>query len=262
MSEGYIKLYRQILDNPIVCKDADYFAVWCYLLLSATHSEMEVMFNGKKNTLKKGQLITGRKSIVKVFNLSESKVQRILKSFEIEQQIEQQTTPNGRLITVLNWDMYQATEQPSEQRVNNDRTTNEQRVNTNKNVKNVKNVKKDTIESSYEDSCPGKIPDENPKPKKKTAKPVYEHTSAPYKLAAKLEEMIHSNNPEAKQQTEAALQSWADTFRLMIERDKRTPRQIYDVLFWAQNDDFWRKQILSANNLRKQYDRLKLQMEG
>ncbi len=155
MSEGYIKLYRQILDNPIVCKDSDHFAVWCYLLLSATHSEMEVMFNGKKITLKKGQLITGRKSIVKVFNLSESKVQRILKSFEIEQQIEQQTTPNGRLITVLNWDMYQANEQPNEQRVNNDRTTNEQRVNTNKNVKNVKNVKKDiTIRDLLVDFSP------------------------------------------------------------------------------------------------------------
>lgn len=155
MSEGYIKLYRQTLDNPVVCKDADYFAVWCYLLLSATHSEMEVMFNGKKITLKKGQLITGRKSIVKVFNLSESKVQRILKSFEIEQQIEQQTTPNGRLITVLNWDMYQANEQPNEQRVNNDRTTNEQRVNTNKNVKNVKNVKKDiTIRDLLVDFSP------------------------------------------------------------------------------------------------------------
>jgi molybdopterin-biosynthesis enzyme MoeA-like protein len=155
VSEGYIKLYRQTLDNPVVCKDADYFAVWCYLLLSATHSEMEVMFNGKKITLKKGQLITGRKSIVKVFNLSESKVQRILKSFEIEQQIEQQTTPNGRLITVLNWDMYQANEQPNEQRVNNDRTTNEQRVNTNKNVKNVKNVKKDiTIRDLLVDFSP------------------------------------------------------------------------------------------------------------
>ena len=36
------------------------------------------------------------------------------------------------------------------------------------------------IESSYEDSCPGKIPDENPKPKKERARPVYEHSSAPY----------------------------------------------------------------------------------
>jgi hypothetical protein len=137
---GYIKIYRKILDNPIVCKDSDYFAVWMYLLLNATHKEYDTIFKGKRITLKKGQLIVGRISLSNQFSTSESKVQRILKTFENEQQIEQQTCNKNRLITITNWELYQDIEQQNEQQVNNKRTTSEQQVNTNKNDKNVKNV--------------------------------------------------------------------------------------------------------------------------
>ena len=139
MEQGWIKLHRELLDNPVVTKDNDYLAVWIYLLLEATHSEVKRDFNGEFITLKKGQLITGRKSINSILKISESKIQRILKTFESEQQIEQQTNGKGRLISILNWDKYQKSEQQSEQQVNSERTTSEQRVNTNKNVKNVKN---------------------------------------------------------------------------------------------------------------------------
>lgn len=145
--DGYIKLYRKLLDNPIICKDSDYMAVWVYLLLSATHKEYPALFKGKKIMLKPGQLITGRKSISMKLNITESKVQRILKSFESERQIEQQTSNRNRLITILNWIEYQQTEQQNEHPVNNKRTTDEQQVNTNKNVNNnVKNIYKDIVE--------------------------------------------------------------------------------------------------------------------
>jgi hypothetical protein len=143
MSQGWIKLHRVILENPIVCKDSDYFSIWCYLLLNATHKEQNKIFKGKKIILKKGQLITGRKVIGKQFNITESKVQRVLKKLEIEQQIEQQTSNANRLISIVNWENYQSVEQQSEQPVNNQRTTSEQPVNTNKNDKNEKNEKND-----------------------------------------------------------------------------------------------------------------------
>lgn len=132
---GWIKLHRKTLENPIVCKDSDHIAVWTYLLLNATHKEHQAIFSGEKITLMPGQLITGRKAISEKFNIHESKVQRILKSFEIEQQIEQQTSNRNRLITILSWDEYQCIEQQVEQPVNNKRTTDEQPVNTNKNVR-------------------------------------------------------------------------------------------------------------------------------
>ena len=138
-SIGYIKLYRKILQNPIVCKDADHFAVWCYLLLNATHSTFKVVHEGKQKDIYSGQLITGRKVIATQFVMSESKVQRILKLFENGQLIEQQTTPRNRLISILKWDGYQKGEQLVDQQLNNKRTTSEQQVNTNNNVENVKN---------------------------------------------------------------------------------------------------------------------------
>lgn len=138
--EGWISLHRKLLDNPIVCKDSDYLAVWMYLLLQATHKNYEVIFKGERTTLLPGQLLTGRKVISKKFNISESKVQRILKTFEIEQQIKQQSSTQNRLITILKWDLYQKDEQQNGQRVNNERTTSEQRVNTNNNVNNDNNA--------------------------------------------------------------------------------------------------------------------------
>ena len=139
--EGWVKIHRKLLDNPIVCKDSDTLAIWLYLLLNATHQEYDVLFKRKRITLKEGELITGRKSIAEKLKISESKVQRVLKMLEIEHQIEQQASSRNRLITILNWEKYQNTEHQIEQQVNNKRTTTEQQVNTNKNVKNDKNVK-------------------------------------------------------------------------------------------------------------------------
>lgn len=133
---GWIKLHRKLLDNPIVCKDADHLAIWTYLLLNATHKEKQAIFQGLKITLQPGQLITGRKAIAEALRVTESKVQRVLSCFESEQQIEQQTSNKNRLITILRWAEYQHDEQQNEQQMNNKRTTNEQQVNTNKNERN------------------------------------------------------------------------------------------------------------------------------
>lgn len=52
------------------------------------------------------------------------------------------------------------------------------------------------------------------------------------------------------------LDSWANTLRLMIEVDKRDPVLIGKVFEWANQDEFWSSNILSANSLRKQFDKL------
>lgn len=153
--EGWIKLYRKILDNPINCKDSEYFSVWIYLLLNATHTEYDTVFKGERITLKSGQLITGRKAIAEKFKIDENKVQRILKTLEKQHQIEQQTSNKNRLISIINWNEYQEERHQVEQQVNNKRTTSEQQVNTNKNDKNVKNEKeeKNNIVEIYNETC-------------------------------------------------------------------------------------------------------------
>lgn len=141
MNNGYVKIHRKLLNNPIVMKDCEHLAVWIYLLLNATHQDRNVLFKGKKIIIGPGQLITGRKSISSELQISESKVQRILNFFESEHQIEQQTSNKNRVITLINWHKYQDNEHQTEQQLNNNRTTTEQQLNTNNNDKNVNNVR-------------------------------------------------------------------------------------------------------------------------
>ncbi len=141
-NNGWIKLHRSMLENRIITKDPERVAIWIYLLLSANHQEKEIEFEGKKITLLPGQLVTGRRKIAAETGVSESKTERVLKCFEIEQQIEQQKTRHNRLITILKWEQYQQSEPQNEQQMNNNWTTSEQQVNTNKNVrmKECKNI--------------------------------------------------------------------------------------------------------------------------
>lgn len=133
------------MENPVVTKDTEYFSVWIYLVLMASHEEKEVLFAGKKIKLMPGQLITGRKKIADFFAISESKVWRILKDFKIEQQIEQQTSNKNSLISLKNWDKYQISEQQTEQQLNSNRTATEQQPNTKQEIKEGKNVRNNNI---------------------------------------------------------------------------------------------------------------------
>ena len=140
-NNGWIKLHRKLLDNPVVMKDSDHLAVWIYLLLNASHTEYPVLFGRKKISLKAGQLITGRKSIASTLGISESKVRRILNLFESDQQIDRQRSNKNSLISILNWDKYQIFDQQIDQQATNKRPTSDQQATTNKNNKNIKNIK-------------------------------------------------------------------------------------------------------------------------
>lgn len=127
---GWIKVHRKMLDNPVVFKDPDHLAVWMYLLLEATHQDYPKMFGGKKVVLKPGQLITGRKVISEKTGVEESKVKRILKLFKSEHQIDQQAERYGSLISILSWNEYQNCDQQTDQQVTNECPTSDQRVTT------------------------------------------------------------------------------------------------------------------------------------
>ena len=141
--DGWIKIHRKIEENPIVCKDNDYFRVWHHILYNAVHKEVFVMFDNKKIKLTPGQYLTNRKKIAKKCKVSESKVERILKTFEIEQQIEQQTCSKNCIITIKKWELYQQSGQQNEQQVNNKWTTSEQQMNTKQECNNVINIEEE-----------------------------------------------------------------------------------------------------------------------
>ena len=114
MNKGYIYLERKTWDNPVVNKDKDHFYMWIYLLFRATHTERKILFGKETQMLNRGQVLTSRKRISKDCAVHESKVERILKSFETEQQIRQVSNSRSRIITILRYDEYQKKDNKSD----------------------------------------------------------------------------------------------------------------------------------------------------
>lgn len=136
-NSGWIKIHRSLVNKGWYSNSA-YVHLWVHMIFTATHKPVEYLWNGTNITLQSGQFITTRKKLSRETRINENKVERILKFFETEQQIEQQTSSTSRLISICKYNEYQKGEQQSEQQVNNGRTTSEQRVNTKQELKEYK----------------------------------------------------------------------------------------------------------------------------
>lgn len=111
--EGYIKLHRKLLENPIAQK-AHYGWLWVVLLLKANYKDREVMWNGGLVTLKAGQFITGRNKLSEEIGVPASTIEDALRWLETQHQIRQQKNNKFRIITIVNWDKYQINDEDSD----------------------------------------------------------------------------------------------------------------------------------------------------
>lgn len=139
---GWVKLHRKLWNKAYSNRPA-YIALWTYIIANVNHNESEFMWNGQVKRLSPGQIITGIDALSVRTGIPSKTIQRILKFFENEKQIEQQTTNRFRIITVKNWEKYQSSEKQNEKQVRNQRETSEKQVRTNKNDKKNKNEKKE-----------------------------------------------------------------------------------------------------------------------
>ena len=148
MSEGgWIKLYRKIRQS-FVWTDANQLKLWLLILMKATHDSNRFLFNGKEIQLSSGQMVTGRDALALEFNqgakpvhqVSSRQLWRWIKLFEKEQMLSIKSTTKYSVITVLNWNEYQQ----SDQLLSSTSPSSVQQLSTNKNVKNEKNVKNTT----------------------------------------------------------------------------------------------------------------------
>ena len=92
---------------------------------------------------------------------------------------------------------------------------------------------------------------------KSKVKKIYVEGETPYDLSLLLLNEIKKNKPDF---LEPNLQLWAKDFEKMLRIDKRGHRRIPEVIRWCQQDDFWQSNILSPSKLRKQFDKLEMQM--
>lgn len=62
-------------------------------------------------------------------------------------------------------------------------------------------------------------------------------------------------------QKEPSYPNWANTIRLIRERDGRTDQEIRDLFAWSNADSFWRTNILSPAKLREKWGQLSLKQK-
>ena len=129
--DGWIKLHRKI-QRWEWYTDSNMVHLFIHLILSANHEDGK--WHGVE--VKKGQVVTGRKSLSQATGISEQTIRTCLERLKSTSEITIQPTNRFSVISVVNYKDYQfptdASNQPTNQPTN-------QQLTTNKNVKNIKN---------------------------------------------------------------------------------------------------------------------------
>lgn len=132
--EGWIKMYRKLLDNPIA-SDLELMGFLTWSLLKANHKPNSIYINKQKVEIQRGQFVTSTEGISKKFNVSRSKAYRMISVMESEHILKHESTTKYTVITINNYDEYQELETQKDIR----KTSKRQQKDTNKNDKNEKN---------------------------------------------------------------------------------------------------------------------------
>ena len=136
---GYIKLYRQMLDWEWY-DDVNTKAVFLHLLLTASFEEKK--WHGE--TIKRGQLITSVSQLASDLKLTVQNVRTALKHLQLTNEITVRSTPNYSVITILSYGFYQDDNKQANKRLTNDQQTDNKRLtNDQQHLKNDKKEKND-----------------------------------------------------------------------------------------------------------------------
>jgi hypothetical protein len=94
----------------------------------------------------------------------------------------------------------------------------------------------------------------------KSKKRTDSHTSADMQTAKWMADLIRTAIPGSVEVKN--LNAWANTIRLIRERDGKSDSDIREMFSWANGDSFWFRNILSPDKLRKQWNQLAAHRHG
>jgi len=125
MGEGFITLHRSVQKHWI-WQEPEALKFWLALLMQANWEAKTTAFNKRLITVKRGQVVFGRKAWSERLKISEMKLRRYLDMLKAEGMINQQITSRYSLITVLNYDEHQNNNQLVTSKRGNDQPANNQ----------------------------------------------------------------------------------------------------------------------------------------
>lgn len=158
--QGWISLHREIVEKAIWTESTpEQKVILITLLLLANHKEKEWEWKGDRYKAKPGQFVTSLNSIAQKSgkDVTVKKVRTALEKFEKYGFLANESTNKNRLITIVNWEVYQSLENKraskkagigqaeGRQRATNN---NDNNVNNENNKESTSN--QDSIESDFE----------------------------------------------------------------------------------------------------------------
>jgi len=238
--DGWVKLHRSIKDNW-VWKDKPFSKgqAWLDILMECNHKPGKVNIGLSVIPVERGQKLWSIKDMADQWGWSRKKVSSFLNVLEMDNMLHQKRTSKYTLLTIVNYDLYQSKDDEEEHQKNITGTSREHHGNTNKNVKNDKNINNKEYQKKYSDG------------------------SFEMKCVNYLPSSIKSEMPGAKlPTTDIAIDKWCDYIEKMIRIDKRPEDDIWNTLVFARADHFWKVNIRSTSKFREKYETLYLQMKN
>jgi hypothetical protein len=236
--KGWVAIHRSIRDHWLYQEKRVFskYEAWLDLVMDANHKQNKFVFDGKLVEVERGQKITSIRQLSERWRWSRTKVTDFLILLEKDGMLVRKSDSKKTVITIVNYDIYQNqdnkkshssdTEKPQKSTNNNDKTM----INNDNNNNSPRNTRKKRV---YEDDDPNKI------------------------LAKTLFKLIKKNQ-DIK---EPNLDYWANTIRLTIESDKRSGKEVQEMIVWASQHEFWSTVVLSPSSLRKHFDKMKAQKD-
>ncbi len=137
MHRGYIKVWRKLKDSGLLQLHST-LAMFMYMLIEASHRKIKF---GTIN-LERGQLISGRNKLANDLNLTEQKVRTCLEHLHELEMITSESTNRYTIYTIVNYDIYQDSEdidsKPNNQQITNKQPTDNQQITTIQTHKNTR----------------------------------------------------------------------------------------------------------------------------
>lgn len=123
--KGFALMHRQFMDSKLY-KDSQAVHLWLHLILKANYSPVVVKTDLGEMMVGRGQMITGRPTLVSETFIPDNKVKSLLRSFETKGMLKVEAV--GRkfsLLTILKYDDFQSINCPTDvQRLSNANTNN------------------------------------------------------------------------------------------------------------------------------------------
>ncbi len=151
-SSGWIKLHRELMDKAIwKCSTSEQKIILITLLLMANHEANQWVWQGKKYIVQPGQFITSLKSIAENAGpgISIQNVRTAIEKFEKYDFLTNKSTNKNRLITIVNWGLYQAKSKELTNKSTSDQQAANMQLTTNKNEKNDRDLYIDYFDTFY-----------------------------------------------------------------------------------------------------------------